>query len=163
MTSQTLTQLQQSAAPTLPGTWKLGAGRAITLRPREDGRLRIAHGRLWATFDGPHSGALNELGDVVVGAGEYLNIRAGERVVAEAWDGAAPVYFTWDPQPAAQAQAASLAGVVQPLADLRLALVLGAGAAARLAAGLVRLALGPLGARAFNAQANACRAHGAMS
>ena len=164
MTSQTLTQLQQSAAPTLPGTWKLGAGRAITLCPREDGRLRIAHGRLWATFDGPHPGALNQQGDLVVGAGEYLNIRAGERVVAEAWDGEAPVFFTWDPQTSAQAQgAANLAALVQPLADLRLAVVLGAGAAGRLAAGLVRLALAPLAPRAFNAQANACRAHGAMS
>jgi hypothetical protein len=164
MASQTLTQLQQSAAPTLPGTWKLGAGRAITLCPREDGRLRIAHGRLWATFDGPHPGALNEQGDLVVGAGEYLNIRAGERVVAEAWDGEAPAYFTWDPQAApVRAASASLAGVVQPLADLRLALGLGAGAAARLAVGLVRLAFAPLAPRALSAPASACRAHGAMS
>ncbi len=159
MTSQTLSQLHDSA-PTLPGTWKLGAGRAITLRPREDGRLRVAHGRLWATFDGPHLGAPNEQGDLVVGAGEYLNIRAGERVVAEAWDGEAPVYFTWDPQTAAQAQvAASLAGVVQPLADLRLALGLGLGAAARLAAGLVRLAFAALAPRAPRAHVP-CRTAG---
>lgn len=163
MTSQTLTQLQQSA-PTLPGTWKLGAGRAITLRPHEDGRLRIAHGRLWATFDGPHGGALNESGDLVVGAGEHLHVRAGERVVVEAWDGAAPAYFTWDPQSQAQRQRpASLAAVAQPLADLRLALGLGAGAATRLVAGLLRLALAPFGPRAFSAHSSACRAHGAMS
>lgn len=164
MTSQTLTQLQQSAAPTLPGTWKLGAGRAITLRPREDGRLHIAHGRVWATFDGPHAGAVNDLGDRVVGAGESLSVRAGQRLVVEAWDGKAPAYFSWEPQPAVQPQsAAAMAGVVQPLADLRLALALGAGAAARLALGLARLVLAPLAPRALSAHASACRAHGAMS
>jgi len=160
MTSQTLTQLQQSAAPTLPGTWKLGAGRAITLCPREDGRLRIAHGRLWATFDGPHPGALNQQGDLGVGAGEYLNIRAGERVVAEAWDGEAPVFFTWDPVTATQAQVtASVAGVLQPLSDLRLALGLGLRAAARLASGLVRLAFAAIAPRPARVH-QACRSAG---
>ncbi len=63
MASQTLTQMQQStSAPALPGTWKLAAGRAITLEPREAGILRVAHGQLWATFDGPHSGPLQRPG-----------------------------------------------------------------------------------------------------
>jgi len=48
-----LTQTQQSlSSAALPGTWKLGAGRAITLAPREDAILRVAHGALWVTFEG---------------------------------------------------------------------------------------------------------------
>ena len=122
MASQTLTQMQQSAAPALPGTWKLGAGRAITLQPREAGILRVAHGCLWATFDGPHAGALNESGDHVVGAGERLALAAGQRLVVEAWNGQSPAYFSWDPVPAVVAvPSRSFAAVVQPLADLRLA------------------------------------------
>ena len=172
MASQTLTQMQQSAAPALPGTWKLGAGRAITLRPREAGVLRVAHGCLWATFDGPHTGPLNGSGDHVLGAGERLVLAAGQRLVVEAWDSRVPAYFSWDPltTPAAVASR-RLAVVVQPLADLRLALVMGTGAAARLLAALAGLALDLATGRtratladcALKAQSRAVRAHGAMS
>lgn len=140
MASQTLTQMQQSAAtPALPGTWKLGAGRAITLQPVEAGILRVAQGRLWVTFDGPHSGPRNDLGDHVVGVGERLRLRAGQRAVAEAWNADEPAYFSWDPLPLPSA-APRLAPLAQPLADLRLAWTLGAGAVARLATGLAGLA-----------------------
>ena len=45
MALQTLVQPHQSApAGALPGTWKLGAGRAITLQPREAGVFRVVHG-----------------------------------------------------------------------------------------------------------------------
>lgn len=173
MASQTLTQLQQSPfAPALPGAWKLAAGRAITLQPREPGILRVAHGQLWATFDGPHRGPPNDLGDHVVGVGEQLPLRAGQRLVVEAWHAQAPAYFSWDPLPVrARSTAPRLAAVVQPLADLRLALVLGADAVRRLVAGLAGVAWELLAARgretlsdcAFNAQSSACRAHGSMS
>lgn len=140
MTPQTLMQTQQSpAAPALPGTWQLASGRAITLRPREGGILRVAHGQLWVTFDGPHTGPRNDLGDHFIGVGEQLRLRPGQRLVAEAWNGGAPAYFSWDPLPA-RIEAPRLAAVVQPLADLRLAWSLGAGAAARLVAGLAGLA-----------------------
>jgi DUF2917 family protein len=171
MASQTLTQMQQSSsAPALPGTWKLAAGRAITLEPREAGTLKVAHGQLWATYDGPHSGPLNDLGDHFVGVGETLRLRPGQRMVIEATNGMHPAYFSWDPLPVPVA-APRLARVVQPLADLRLALALGAGAAGRLVAGLGGLAwdLVAGGGRetladcALNAQSSACRAHGAMS
>jgi len=139
MASQTFTQTQQSCAA-LPGTWKLAAGRAISFRPREDGVLRVAHGQLWATFDGPHGGPLNDLGDHVIGLGEQLVLRPGQRLVIEAWDAHAPTYFSWDPLPApVRVAAPRWARVVQPLSDLRLALALGAGAAVRLVAGLAGL------------------------
>src|SRR4051812_37745671 len=100
MASQTLTQTQQStAAPALAGTWKLAAGRAITLEPRDTGTVRVAHGQLWATYDGPHAGALNEMGDHILGAGQQLRLRAGQRLVVESSANGAPAYFSWDPLP----------------------------------------------------------------
>jgi hypothetical protein len=173
MASQTLTQMQQSSLATaLPGTWKLAPGRAITLEPREAGTLKVAHGQIWATYDGPHAGPRNDLGDHIVGVGGQLRLRAGQRMVVEAWNDRAPAYFSWDPLPV-QVRAATprLAAVLQPLADLRLALVFGAGAAGRLVAGLGGLAWELVAGRgretladcALNAQARACRAHGAMS
>ena len=144
MTSQMLNELQQSPLPcVLPGTWKLAGGRAITLRPREAGILRVAYGQLWVTFDGPHSGPPNDLGDHFIGVGERLRLRAGQSLVVEARDAKAPTYFSWDPLPAGALIATPrLAPVVQPLADLRTAWVLGAGAVRRLVAGLAALAWG---------------------
>lgn len=175
MTDHTTPFLQQSrpAAQALPGTWKLGAGRAVTLLPRESGFVRIAHGRVWATFDGPHE---NNRGDLFLCAGELLAVQAGQRAVIESYGSAhdAPAYFAWEPDTAVAPVATRWhAAVVQPLADLRLALasagfaLRGAVAAlGRLAAGVVGFALGrALGrpARALSAQSSACRAHGAMS
>ncbi|MGE0496873.1 MAG: DUF2917 domain-containing protein [Ramlibacter sp.] len=162
----------------MSGTWKLGAGRAITLRPREDGVLRVAHGGLWVTFDGPFAGAGNESGDHFLHAGEQITVQAGQRLVAESSASCreAPAYFNWEPMPLKVREPLRAAGrwqmaVVQPLADLRLALVLGLGAVGRLAGGLVGVAGDLVAGRdrtvleacAFNAQAKACRAHGAMS
>jgi hypothetical protein len=149
MASQTLTQMQQStAAPALPGTWKLPAGCAITFQPREAGVLRVAQGQLWATFDGPHSGPLNDLGDHVIGAGEQLRLRPGQRLVVEAWNTHAAAYFTWDPLPATVHRSSPhVAAVVQPVADLRLAFSFGADATVRLMKGLAAFAWGVLVAR----------------
>lgn len=173
MTIQTLDQTQQSAAvAALPGTWKLVAGRALTLKPRETGVLRVAHGNMWVTFDGPHHGPSNNLGDHVIGVGQPLRLAAGQRLVVEPWGPGQTAYFSWDPVPATVASPSRrFAAVVQPLADLRLALALGLGAAGRLVLGLAALAGDLVTGRdrdalvdcAFNAQSRACRAHGAMS
>ncbi len=130
----------QPSLPRLPGTWKLDQGRAVTLRPREDGVLKIAHGRIWLTFDGPHRGALNESGDLLLGAGEQVRIRAGMRIVLESCDRKAPVYFSWDF--VRQEQAAPSQAVAQSWHDLVDALGLGVRAGGRLAGALVRLAGG---------------------
>jgi len=79
------------------GSWTLSARRAMTLRPHEAGLLRVACGRLWATCDGPHDGALNESGDHIVEAGGELRLQAGQRWVIEAWHGDAPACFSWEP------------------------------------------------------------------
>ena len=145
-------------APQLPGTWKLAAGRAITLQPREAGMLRVAHGRVWATFDGPHAGPRNDLGDHVLGAGERLVLRADQRLVVEAWTDDSPAFFSWDPAPAPEAvEDAEWSRVAQPLTDLRLALAMAAAAALRLAAALVSLGWRAVTGRAWQRLPESCR------
>lgn len=179
MTSQNALQLDPSATGvTLPGCWKLGAGRAVTLRPQEAGVLRVSSGQVWVTLDGPHRGHGNELGDYFLSPGESLAIGAGQRLVLESWDaaGPAPAWFSWDPRPVG-ARVPHGAAVLQPLGDLRLAVAgleraLGGvtGAVLRLATGLAGFALdlvvsrkGLAGAeRAFSADSKASRAHGAI-
>jgi hypothetical protein len=151
------------AEPALPGTWKLAAGRAITLEPRDSGLLKVAHGRLWVTFEGPHHGHLNESGDHVMGVGEQLRLKPGQRVVVESWNEGCPAYFSWDPVPVTQAvRRMRLDDVVQPLADLRLALVFGGHAAARLVSGLATLGWQSLFGPRESLEERTCRSHGAL-
>lgn len=143
-----------SGADALSGCWKLGSGRALTLRPTEAGVLRIAHGQVWLTFDNAHQDDGVRGGDHFLGAGEELKLLPGQVLVMESWHAAhaSPAYFSWDPLPAAAGvalasptrhalaqRAVSLpwrAGVAQPLRDLRGALGLAAAASGRLAFGL---------------------------
>jgi hypothetical protein len=141
MALQTLRQPHQSA-PALAGTWKLAAGRAITLRPREAGHVKIVHGSAWVTFDGPHQGALNDFGDHVLNAGERLRLRRGQRLVMETGESGQPAYFSWDVLAEGERRPAPAAALAQPVEDLRLAAVLGASAAGRLLAALAGLAWG---------------------
>lgn len=142
-------QAQQSlGSPALPGCWKLGAGQALALNPRQDAVLKVAHGRMWVTLGHAPTGAGDESGDVFLAVGEQITIEAGTSAVIEASgsESGAPVYFSWDPMPAVVRSTVRPAlqwqvGVVQPLADLRQAGSLAATAMVRLAAGLVRLAL----------------------
>lgn len=147
MTAPSIAQLLQAAPATaLPGAWKLARGRAITLRPATSGILRVAHGRVWATLDGPHGKNPDDSGDHVLEVGRCLWVGAGQRVVIEAWKGTGSAYFSWDPVlapaavPAAERGRANLSGVLQPLADLRIALGLAGAAFGRLMLGLARLA-----------------------
>lgn len=144
MASPVLAQSQQSSAR-LPGTWRLDPARAVTLRPREDGVLRIAHGRVWLTFDGPHAGAPNEFGDRFPGAGEKVRVRAGQRLVIESCERDVPAYFSWDfaPEPVAL-RVPPRHAVAQSWSDLQLAAAMGLQAAARLAGALVALGLGAM-------------------
>jgi len=164
MALQTRPEMQQSPAASLPGTWKLAAGRAITLQPREEGTFKVAHGQMWVTYDGPHGGAPNESGDHIVGVGERLRIRAGQKVVVESWNWQSPSYFSWDPLPIpARSTVSRWNVVVQPLADLRLAVLLGLGALGRLVSGVGAVAwemvVGKGRHQAFDSRT--CGAHGA--
>lgn len=138
-----------TTATALPGSWKLKAGRAVTLRPREASLLRVKQGRVWATL---HS----EPGDHVLVPGSTLHVPAGDRVVIEPWpvQNRQPVFFDWDPSPVylaaaeplvtlvavpARARAAQRADLGVALRDLRLALAAVGRAAARLGLGVLSL------------------------
>ena len=138
------------------GSWKLSSGHAVTLRDAHAAVLRITHGRVWATVDGPHTGPANNQGDVVMEAGQRLTVLAGQRVVIEPWRAKSPtaandsdaVYFSWDPAPAAvphRTRAAMREGsrwhpaVICPLRDLGRALVLATQALGRLTWGVAGL------------------------
>jgi len=154
MASQNTLELQQSLPVTaLAGCWKLEAGRATTLQPHQAGVFRVAHGAVWVTFDGPHKGAGNALGDQVLHAGEQIDLRPGQRAVVEPWFIGAidkpspPAYFSWDPvcqmrrsgsRSGTAADAQWHGGVVQPVRELAVALGLASGALGRLVLGLGR-------------------------
>ena len=133
----------QSAAIESAGNWKLDGGRAITLRSKDEGVLRVAQGRVWATIDGPHIGPANDSGDFFLDAGESLTLPAGQRVVIESWNACAneTAYFSWDPTVSAkqmdqQADSRWQLGVAYPLRDFGVALVMAAHALGRLAWGI---------------------------
>lgn len=169
MALQNFDQLHQSRFA-LGGAWKLSPGRAMTLQPRQRGRLTVAQGSVWATSDGPHAGPLNDRGDRFIGAGGRIELTGGERLVIQALDARQPAYFSWDPLPHATRSTIRLVELAQPARDLRLAVVLGLGAAGRLFAALAAIGwrlvarVRPsLAARALNAHSSARCAHGAMS
>ena len=173
-------------SPSLSGYCKLEAGHALTLHARQAGVLRITRGRVWLTFNLTEKDAGARTGDHFLSRGESLQLAAGEAVVMEPYGlGHAPsAYYSWEP--AAASPSVALVGsagwradVLQPLADLRLALRLALGALGRLARGLAggvvatgaaaltgfatifvaARARGDWAARAFNAQASDTRAH----
>lgn len=168
------------------GCWKLGDGRALTLRPTRPGVLRIAHGRVWITLDQAQRDDGVRGGDHVLGAGDSLQLLPGQALVMESWNAAqnSAAYFSWDPLPAtaglaiAERRARVLArhppwraGVLQPLRDLRLAAGLAGALTATLLALVPRFAIElatgrartALAARAFKAHSSERRAHGAIS
>jgi hypothetical protein len=84
-------------------------------------------------------------------------------MVVESWNEGCPAYFSWDPLPAPVPVRRTLADIAQPLSDLRLALVFGAHAVARLVTGLGQMvwqsAFGPR----ISHEERVCTRHGAMT
>lgn len=127
-------------------SWRLGAGRALTLQPRDAAELRVTQGRIWATLDGPHAGAANASGDLVLQPGQRLALRPGQRVVIESWDPVAqgPASFVWQTQPArlplsVHSGSRWQTAVAQPLRDLRRGLQQAGSACGQLLWGVVGL------------------------
>lgn len=150
--STTLALQSTLSAAALTECWKLDAGHATTLQPRQPGVFRVAQGKIWATVDGPHPGHTMVQGDQMLEAGDCLRLQAGQRLVVETWQLGAQdrqaAYFSWEPvteavwtgrQDAASAGAQWRGGVVQPGRDLALALRSALAAAGRLAMGVVGL------------------------
>lgn len=124
--------------------WTVRAGRAMAVVTRTDGELVVEAGRVWVTVPGDHAPHPEDSGDHVLVAGGRFAVRAGQRMVLEAWPPrGAPA--EWAPrlrwQPAASAQGQAL---VQALRELRQAGALAGGASLRLLAALTHLVLGAL-------------------
>jgi hypothetical protein len=136
----------------VPGSWKLEAGRALSLTPAAAGVLRIAEGRVWVTLD-MQPGDLEASGDLFLVPGRGLVVQAGQRVVLESAgsDRQAAAYFSWDPLPRAQAAAVGRAvpngrwqhAVALPARQLGHALGQAGVALGRLTLGLLGLLLVP--------------------
>jgi hypothetical protein len=106
------------------GAWPLEAGRVVRLRPREDTVLRAGHGQLWITFERAPEGALNDSGDLILAAGQRLQVAAGEMVVISAFGKrGATASFDWEmpKQPAPSSWHTSFARFVAALAPRALA------------------------------------------
>lgn len=141
MTKQNNLQLQAAdAGLAVAGRWQLTAGRAISLRPRVAGMLRITQGQVWATLDRPQQGAGNESGDHFLLPGQRLPVDAGQHLVLEPWpdSGEAAVYFEWTPVAAAVTASAARwnAAVIEPLLEVGQAVLMAGRALGRLALGL---------------------------
>lgn len=132
------------------GSWSLSSGHAVTLQNARAAVLRITHGKVWATVDGPHAGPANNQGDIFLEAGQRLTLRPDQPVVIEPWAARAneAVYFAWDPAPAAplltlQRQDATSSrthiAVLYPLRDFGLALKMAVQALGRLVWGIAGL------------------------
>ncbi|OYQ41413.1 hypothetical protein CHU94_06680 [Rhodoferax sp. TH121] len=126
----------------LDAPWKLLQGCAVTLRPRTAGVLRVVSGRAWATLDVSCHTPLTESGDHFVALGHDLQLRAGQRVVVEAWPykGQDGIQLQWVAQPQTCLATRFQTNVVQPLRDVGQGLGLVARALGRLVAGLASYA-----------------------
>jgi|GEM_PF-3862481 len=115
------------------GHWKLPAGRALSLYPRERGVLEITLGRVWITAPDIHGASV----DQVLVAGERLVVRPGVHVVIEPWGcaGWPAAAFRWDRVPS-PVRADWERSVAQPARELAQALAGAAHAGVRVLAGL---------------------------
>jgi hypothetical protein len=120
-------------------------GQALSLRPRVAGVFRVTQGRAWATLDVDRTSPVSYAGDHFVMPGQDLVLRAGQRVVLEAWpvEGDDAIALQW--MPAAQQGSGSRwqASVVEPLHDLGRGLALVVRASLRLVRGLAGYATTP--------------------
>ena len=75
--------LQPCAQPSVhrraaAGCWRLAPGRALSLKPRESGVLRIARGRVWLSGAAPAQDLVLQAGDALVfGQRQVLGARLG--------------------------------------------------------------------------------------
>ena len=126
-----------SSSPALQ-SWKLPHGHAVTLKPRTAGVLQVVSGRAWATLDVARHTPLSDAGDHFVALGHDLPLRAGQRVVVEAWPyhGQDSIRLQWVPLPESGAASRWQATVVEPARDIGYGLALVARSMLRLLAGL---------------------------
>ena len=155
------------------GSFALHSGRALALKPYAATVLRISQGTAWVTLPSQPGDHFLQAGDTLhISAGDRVVMEPWHKPSSQT-PATETLYFDWDPVPlqianphaaphAAQ-QAVALRGtwhrlpvqpaprtsycaaVLAPLADLRAAVALGAGAAARLTVGLATWGLSAAG------------------
>jgi hypothetical protein len=84
--------------------WVLSPGRALHFHADHMVQVQVTQGQVWATLDGPHVGAPNDLGDLFLQAGTPLTLRPGQRLLVESWGGKgldATARLVWTPAPQA--------------------------------------------------------------
>jgi hypothetical protein len=162
---RTITATTTTRRSALCGSFALHTGSAIALLPHAAAVLRISQGTAWVTLPSQPGDHFLSAGDTLrVKAGDRVVMEPWHKPASPA-PATETLYFDWDPVPfqiaqpiaasAAAQQAVALRGswhrlpvqpaprasycaaVLAPLADLRAAAALGAGAAARLTVGLV--------------------------
>lgn len=75
---------QLALAAVARGVQTLAPGRAMTIQARRQGELCVVRGSIWATRRGPHAATAGAAqGDLILGAGMRLALRAGETLVLE--------------------------------------------------------------------------------
>jgi Protein of unknown function (DUF2917) len=160
--------MAQRSAPC--GSFALHIGSAIALLPHAAAVLRISQGTAWVTLPSQPGDHFLSAGDTLrVNAGDRVVMEPWHKPASQ-MPATETLYFDWDPVPLQVAKsiaapdaaqhAAALRGswhrlpmqaaprasycaaVLAPLADLRAAVALGAGAAARLAVGLATWGMG---------------------
>jgi hypothetical protein len=117
----------------------LGKGAVIAWRAPGAGVLRVTSGRLWVTLDVAPRSPLYDMGDHMVVLGHDLRLRAGQRVVVEAWPhaGESLTQLQWvEAPPSCMAQRWQTA-VAEPVRDLVQGLGLSVRASGRLLTGLL--------------------------
>lgn len=94
--TQTNVQFTSNKGP-VAGAWRVPPGQALTLKSAHGGQVRVASGGLWATFDGPHAGPLNDRGDHLLRTGDVVTLRRGERLVVEPDSRTEGAHIEWEP------------------------------------------------------------------
>jgi hypothetical protein len=117
----------------------LGKGKVIAWRAPGAGVLRVSSGRLWVTLDVVPRSPLYDMGDHMVVPGHDLRLRAGQRVVVEAWPhaGESLTRLQWVAAPPSRLAQCWQTGVAEPVRDLVQGLGQSARASGRLLSGLL--------------------------
>ena len=78
--------------------FKLSTHRALTMRPKSSGVLRVTQGSAWVTFNDAANDASVQAGDHFLNSNQDLHIKAGQVLVMEALSADVVFDFSFDAQ-----------------------------------------------------------------
>jgi hypothetical protein len=131
-----------------PTAWTMQSTTAQTFYARSAGVLRVTSGRAWVTLHAsrqnpqPRWSPETDPGDIFVGPGKGLALRAGQHAVIESWpaDKASATHVEWQPDALSARAARWQCGVAQPAHELGLGMAQMARSLGRLLWGLATYA-----------------------